>query len=328
MNERTHLDLFSGIGGFALAAQWNGVRTVGFCEREPYAQQVLRERFQAVAYSDSDQPEQPERREREQRGWLGHGRPRIHPDIRGLDGDSYRGVWLLTGGFPCQPFSVAGKRLGASDDRALWPEMLRVIDQARPTWVLGENVPGIITLELDRVLSDLERIGYACRPFVVPACALDAFHRRDRVWIVANAVRGRTAEGLGQLRGTQGSTEINQGRRRWTEPSNGGAAMANTSGGGIRCGSSQRVAGQPSFSGETLANADQSGLERRRSEPRQGRPVELPEQRCIWEPEPDVGRVAHGVPARAHRLRGLGNAIVPQVAAEFIRFMIQTEFCQ
>lgn len=264
MNERTHLDLFSGIGGFALAAQWNGVRTVGFCEREPYAQQVLRERF---------------------------GAP-IHEDIRTLDGTAYRGVWLLTGGFPCQPFSLAGKRLGASDDRALWPEMLRVIDQAGPAWVLGENVSGIVSMELDRVLSDLERIGYSCRPFVVPACAVDALHRRDRVWIVAHAEGG--------------------GIRRCAAR---GAPIAGKEGWGA-------LTDDPS---EALADANQQRLERSGSEPRQGRQVELPQQRCVWEPEPDVGRVANGVPSRAHRLRGLGNAIVPQVAAEFIRFMIQAE---
>ncbi len=325
MNE--HLDLFSGIGGFALAAQWNGVRTVGFCEREPYAQQVLKERFGAVVADTQSERrgEAGELRHGEPKEWASGRRPQIHPDIRTLDGTWYRGVWLLTGGFPCQPFSVAGKRLGASDDRALWPEMLRVIDQARPTWVLGENVPGIITLELDRVLSDLERIGYSCRPFVVPACAVDAHHRRDRVWIVAHAeggglrrrsaqgqpgqptfrsealaytVRNGAREGLGELLGTQGPPEIHQGGGRRPEPS---------------------------YGGQALANSDQSRLERSRSESRQGRPLQLLEQRCIWDPEPDVGRVAHGIPARAHRLRGLGNAIVPQVAAEFIRLMLLSE---
>ena len=170
----THLDLFSGIGGFALAAQWNGFRTVAFCEKEPYAQQVLRERFRGVP---------------------------IHADICTLNGADYRGVALVTGGFPCQPFSVAGKRRGKEDDRHLWPEMLRVIAQARPAWVVGENVAGIINMELDSVLSDLESEGYAARPFVIPACGVDAKHRRNRVWIVAksNAERcGRRAHDQGQ----------------------------------------------------------------------------------------------------------------------------------
>jgi DNA (cytosine-5)-methyltransferase 1 len=156
----THVDLFSGIGGFALAARWAGFRTIAFCEIDKYCQRVLRQHFNAPICSD----------------------------IFAFDGTAYRGCDLITGGFPCQPFSVAGKRRGAADDRAIWPEMLRVINEARPAWVLGENVPGIITMELDNVLSDLEGIGYACRSFVIPACAVDAKHRRDRLWIVCRDI--------------------------------------------------------------------------------------------------------------------------------------------
>ncbi|NDF17827.1 MAG: DNA (cytosine-5-)-methyltransferase, partial [Verrucomicrobia bacterium] len=108
MNERTHLDLFSGIGGFALAAKWNGYRTVGFCDNEPYAQAVLKKHWPEVT---------------------------CHKDIREVRGDLYAGVTLLTGGFPCQPFSVAGKQRGKDDNRYLWPEMLRVIREARPAWI-------------------------------------------------------------------------------------------------------------------------------------------------------------------------------------------------
>ncbi|NBW22631.1 MAG: DNA (cytosine-5-)-methyltransferase, partial [Caulobacteraceae bacterium] len=103
MNERTHLDLFSGIGGFALAAKWNGYRTVGFCDNEPYAQAVLKKHW----------PEVP-----------------CHKDIREVRGELYSGCTLLTGGFPCQPFSVAGKQRGKDDNRYLWPEMCRVIREA------------------------------------------------------------------------------------------------------------------------------------------------------------------------------------------------------
>ena len=121
-------------------------------------------------------------------------RVRIFGNIFDLDGADFAGVSLITGGFPCQPFSVAGKRRGAADDRAIWPQMFRVISEARPAWVLGENVPGIIPMELDNVLSDLEGIGYATRAFVIPACAVDARHRRDRVWMASNvAGRDRSA---------------------------------------------------------------------------------------------------------------------------------------
>ncbi|MBF8281284.1 MAG: C-5 cytosine-specific DNA methylase [Anaerolineales bacterium] len=151
----SHLDLFSGIGGFALAARWSGWRTVAFSEIDPYACRVLERQFPGVPN-------------------LGDIR-----NVRAVRAD------LVTGGFPCQPYSLAGKRRGTGDDRALWPEMFRVIGETRPTWMLGENVPGIINLELDRVLSDLESIGYAAWPIGIPACAVDARHRRERIWIVA-----------------------------------------------------------------------------------------------------------------------------------------------
>jgi DNA (cytosine-5)-methyltransferase 1 len=161
VNEKpTHLDLFSGIGGFALAAGWAGFETVGFCDNEPYAQAVLKKHWPNVP---------------------------IHGDIKALDGTAYRGVTLLTGGFPCQPFSNAGKRRGKDDDRYLWPQMLRVIQEARPAWIVGENVVGIIGLALDQVCSDLEACGYEVEPIIIPACGVDAPHRRDRIWIVGNS---------------------------------------------------------------------------------------------------------------------------------------------
>jgi len=112
----------------------------------------------------------------------------VHRDIRKLDGKQYRGtVRLVCGGFPCQPFSVAGKQAGEEDDRHLWPEMLRIIKEVQPDYVIGENVAGFIPMALDDVLSDLEGEGYRCEVFVLPACAVNAIHRRDRVWIVAHS---------------------------------------------------------------------------------------------------------------------------------------------
>ena len=155
----THLDLFSGIGSFALAARWAGLDTVGFCETDTFCRRVLAKHC----------PDVP-----------------LHDDVRTIDGNKYRGIELLTGGFPCQPFSEIGERQGAEDDRHLWPAMLRVIASARPAWVLAENVPGLIGMALDLVLTDLEAEGYAARTLVLPACAVGANHIRDRVWIVAN----------------------------------------------------------------------------------------------------------------------------------------------
>ena len=159
----THLSLFSGIGGLDLAAEMAGFRTVGQCEWADYPTKVLEKHW----------PDVPRWR-----------------DIRTLTGESFyektgmRTVDVISGGFPCQPFSVAGKRRGKEDDRYLWPEMLRVISELRPTWVVGENVAGIVNMALDQVYSDLENEGYSVQAFIIPACSVDAPHRRDRCAIV------------------------------------------------------------------------------------------------------------------------------------------------
>jgi len=304
---KTHLDLFSGIGGFAIAAQACGYTTIGFCEKEPYAQQILKERFGAVL-ADADArglrcPRPP--RNTGHASQSHQSQPTLHPDIFTLNGADYAGVDLLTGGFPCQPFSVAGKRKGAADDRALWPEMLRVIDGAKPAWLIGENVAGIVTMELDNILSDLEGIGYAAWPLVIPACAVDARHRRDRVWIVAHATSEQDDGKRGHREcGRDGMGRDEQAARR-------------------RNGQTDHdgVGGQ----GEDVAHADESscqGNERaERSEPERAHTSQCCQWRdeSEWFAESGMGRVAHGIPHRAHRLRGLGNAIVPQVAYEIIR---------
>ncbi len=118
------------------------------------------------------------------RKWISNKNIPIIPDIRDIDGTEWRGATLLTGGFPCQPFSIAGQRRGKDDDRHLWPEMLRVIKEARPHWIVGENVAGIVPMALDQVLTDLEDQNYSTQTVIIPACAKNAPHRRDRVWII------------------------------------------------------------------------------------------------------------------------------------------------
>ncbi len=199
MKQLTHLSLFSGVGGLDIAAHWAGFKTVGLCEFADYPHSILAKRFPSVP---------------------------IWRDIRNLTGGDFfeatglRTVDVISGGFPCQPFSVAGKRKGAADDRYLWPEMLRIISELRPSWVVGENVAGLLSMvepageselvsqeitmragqdiravftqreryTLANILQDVERLGYAARLFVFPACGVGANHRRDRIAIVANDV--------------------------------------------------------------------------------------------------------------------------------------------
>lgn len=158
-----HASLFSGIGGFDLAAQWMGWNNVFHCEWNPFGQRVLKYHFpNSISYND----------------------------ITETDFSIHRGtVDILTGGFPCQPYSVAGKRLGKADERHLFPEMLRVIKEVQPRFVVGENVRGLVSwnggMVFNEVCSDLESQGYEVQPFIIPAASVNAPHRRDRVWFVA-----------------------------------------------------------------------------------------------------------------------------------------------
>lgn len=160
-----HLGLFEGIGGFSLAARWAGWHTVAWCEINPFGQQVLRHHFPNA---------------------------KGHDDITQTDFTIYRGtVDIITGGFPCQPYSLAGKRLGKEDERHLWPQMLRAIREVQPRWVVGENVSGLVNwsdgLVFEEVQTELEAEGYEVLAFVLPAAGVGAPHRRDRVWFVARS---------------------------------------------------------------------------------------------------------------------------------------------
>ncbi len=175
------LDLFSGIGGFSLGLERAGpFWTVAFCEREPFCQAVLRKHWPATP---------------------------IYEDVRTIPTGGLGRIDLICGGFPCQPWSVAGQRAGAEDDRDLWPEMARLVAELRPKYLIGENVRGFVNqpMGLQRSLSDLENLGYQAVPFIVPACAVNAPHRRDRVWIVAHAA---------QLQRDGGGEHTEQGERQ------------------------------------------------------------------------------------------------------------------
>lgn len=264
-----HLDLFSGIGGFALAARWAGIETVGFCEIEEYPRKVLEKNFPGVP---------------------------IHHDIKELDGNEYAGIDIITGGYPCQPFSTAGKRKGQEDDRHLWPEMLRVITQSRPAWVIAENVTGHVTMGLDSVLTDLESEGYASRAVVIPAIAVDAKHRRDRVWVL-----GSNPE---RLRSPQQEREYERAKKCNGSGENelaAGAFVGDTKGIG--------------WNEKQTENSSCGGARLQESAGRHGGSS----GGGVWIPEPSVGRVVNGIPHRVDRIRGLGNAIVPQVAYQIMK---------
>ena len=161
-----HLDLFSGIGGFSLGLESAGlVETVAFCDFDQYCQKVLKKNFPGVP---------------------------IYGDVKELNHDKLKAdgidqIDIITGGYPCQPFSVAGRKKGEEDPRHVWPEMFRLIQELRPTWVIGENVGGHIKLGLDSVLENLESEGYSARTFSISASSIGANHKRERVWIVAHS---------------------------------------------------------------------------------------------------------------------------------------------
>lgn len=270
----THLSLFSGIGGLDLAAEWAGFTTVGQCEFADYPTKVLEKHW----------PDVPRWR-----------------DIRTLTKESFyertnlRTVDVISGGFPCQPFSVAGKQKGKGDDRYLWPEMLRVIRELRPRCVVGENVPGIIKIAAGQVVKDLERAGYHVVVFNFEAAAVGAWHRRSRVFFT----------GLADVADADGSGL--QGRKQPETPDAAEGAGEQPS---------RAPAGECS---EAVYGAMCSGCA---GDARWGQSQELADGRC-WAAEPDVGRVAHGIPARVDRIKCLGNAVVPQQAYPIFKALME-----
>lgn len=253
------LDLFSGIGGFSLGLERAGMRTIGFCEVDPYCRAVLAKHWPGVP---------------------------VHGDIRtlsGIDAD------VICGGFPCQDISVAGDGAGLAGVRSgLWSEYLRVIDETHPDWAVIENVGALRSRGLDQVLRQLSEIGYDAEWYCIPAAAVGAPHRRDRVWIVAYPERELIWKQPGRRRGADGAYQ----------------AFAS-------------VNGTPWL----VADADEPRLERRlRAELQECARQRAPGESGAcgiagnWIAEPGIRRVADGVPNRSHRLRSLGNSIVPQIA--------------
>ena len=329
------LDLFSGIGGFSLGLERAGMETVAFCEFDKKAQLVLKKHW----------PDVP-----------------IFDDVRELNGKQFEGqaIDLICGGFPCQPFSVAGKREGKEDDRHLWPEYFRLIQEIRPSWVIGENVAGLINLGLDQVLSDLESENYTVQTFNIPACSVNAPHRRDRLWIVAHS--DKHSQPNESVNGDKGCGELgtmahsNNGQRNGTElgirtggnaPNNGGKNVGHSNSAQCEGGSiSSRVHQKDSKpSGRSEGRGTSKDVAHTECQRQQGQ--RKSERSCNteknssretswfnnggqrwernWDTEPDVGRVANGIPRRVDRLKQLGNAVVPQVVEVIGRAIMEIE---
>lgn len=282
------LDLFSGIGGFSLGLErTGGFETVAFCEIDTFCQKVLKKHW----------PDVP-----------------IHNDVRSLDYDG--AVDVITGGFPCQPFSTAGKRRGEKDDRHLWPAMLDLIKKYRPSWVIGENVDGLISMGLDSVLSDLGGAGYGARTFVIPACAVNAPHRRNRLWIIANS---ESAGKRGEIRnfceedGGSWGTLFQQFDGAIESPVPDTKSEQN-----IRQ-KQRQVFGYTNDA--PSSNANNIRCEGGKCEEVQGQSMEqrkLEGSITFWDngwsvSSPRICGVDDGIHQRTHRLKSLGNAVVPQI---------------
>ena len=415
------LDLFSGLGGFSLGLERTGCfKTVAFCEIDKYCTLILNKHWKGIKVYDDVK--------------------KITKEQFDADGIEYPDI--ITGGFPCQPFSVAGKQKGTGDDRHLWPEMFRIIKAFKPKIVIGENVKGIINIQdglvFETVCTDLENEGYEVQAFNIPAAGVQAPHRRERIWVIATNVGNSEYDGSLTTEITRGSVETSNDDKegqnatrkfKGTSGSKDSEVMANTNNTGNRTPEyeinkngkeiNERWKGQPQFKssghstdvantntglrdgteeeiqsrGKTLnpssagrgvedvanpeslrsrggnrekcgteewkfqqseqegssirsetegrssqnrtnvANTDSSVGNELQVDTRDGKfeTQEIPRdgsslrrEGSWWDVEPDVGRVAHGIPGRVHRLKGLGNSIVPQIAEEIGKAIIKS----
>lgn len=302
-----HLDLFSGIGGFALAAQsvWrDDYQNIAFCEIDPFCQAVLQKHWpDANIYGDIRTLTADAKSERCAEAWKHSERPTQWPS-----GSDTPQIDLLTGGFPCQPFSSAGRRRGTADDRYLWPEMLRVIREFHPRWIIGENVGGFVTwnegMVLEQVHVDLENEGYEVQAFIIPSAGINAPHRRDRIWIVAHSEYAGSQE-----RRLKDNSEMARGDD-------------------VRK-TSRHISSKTSQSNRDASNSANKRNEWRRQTRQRRNGLTNQSWNQNWsEVAARLCRMDDGVSGRLDRtprLKALGNAIVPQVAAEIMSAIAQTE---
>ncbi len=320
-----HLDLFSGIGGFSLGLEaTGGFETKAFCDIEKYPRQVLQKHWPHVKqYEDIKE--------------LNYER---------LKADGIDSIDIITGGYHRQPVAIAGRQKGEQDPRHLWPEYFRLVKELRPTWVIGENVSGHIKLGLDTVIEDLESEDYAVRPFSISASSIGANHQRERIWIMAYSERNYNFNEEQRVNGEEKKISREYREDNSTTRQSSRASAARTQSDSYvedsRCSQWPRAELRGENENETrkenanqferssstsevdVANTNDERLQRQwqsrnQFTPRFNSSRESSEEgqgtvgQGWWESEPNMGRVAHGIPKRVDRLKSLGNSLVPQI---------------
>ena len=325
------LDLFSGLGGFSLGLERTGhFKTIAFCDNDKYCNLVLQKHWKGVKIYNDVKEITKER----------------------LEADGIESPNIITGGFPCQSFSVAGKQKGTDDPRYLWPEMFRIIKIFKSKFVIGENVRGIVNIQngmvFETVCSDLESEGYEVQPFLIPAAGVGAPHRRERIFFIAiredmENSRRRLQQGTELREKNEDEIERKDAHQHQRSGSSSESNVADTDSNNQwtrkRSQQQKRNTSRECFSNSSIDVADtrserlegqlRSKLQRTRERFTNGGKTEVParennaEHQSWWQSEPNVDRVAHGVSGRIHRLKALGNSIVPQIAEEIGRAIMK-----
>ena len=283
------LDLFSGIGGFSLGLESTGFfKTIAFVEKDKFCQKVLQKNFPNVPIED---------------------------EVRNVKGERFKAD-VVTGGFPCQPFSVAGKRKGTDDDRYLWDETIRIVSEQKPKWFIGENVEGIINIQdglvFRQIHDDLESEGFEVQSLVIPASGVGAWHQRKRVWIIGysehngsstSEIERRNSEV--DERSSQRKDEALQSERTNGSSNDGNVPNSNT---GLCIGENEEIQAR------RIASNNGSSAK----------------SKTWWQTQSELCGVPHGISYgldknRANRIKALGNSIVPQIAREIGKAIMEAE---
>ena len=297
------LDLFSGLGGFSLGLESTGFfETIAFVEKDEFCQKVLKKNFKNIP---------------------------IEGDIRNVKGDRYKAD-VVTGGFPCQPFSVAGKRKGTDDDRYLWDETIRVVRECKPKWFIGENVEGLVNIQdgmvLRQVQDDLEKEGFQVQCLIIPASGIGAWHQRKRIWIigcnVSNSI-GKLSDGCSSTT-RNSSTEFK--RVECNQSWNWNEVWSKTE----RCSEQDRKDVSDSNGKRSQGHKFQQHLETRKQSSTNDGKESFKRQQTWWQTQSELCGVPNGVSYeldkdRANRVKSLGNSIVPQIARELGKAIIEAE---